>query len=40
MRVWGGGQEPVSNGGGKCMGGGRREGRRWMDTQGDGSREK
>ena len=34
-----GGWEPGSNGGGKSMGGGRREGRRW-DTQGGGSREK
>ena len=34
-----GGWEPGSYGGGKCTGGGRREGRR-RDTQGGGSRER
>ena len=34
-----GGQEPGSNGGGKSIGGGRREGRRW-NTLGGRSREK
>ena len=33
------GREHASNGGGKCTGGGRKEGGR-RDTQGDGSREK